>query len=474
MSGTMAEALTVTNSTLTNDLAQGGSDGNASSSTAAFVVVGTAIGGAIGEGAFFTAATPGLVVGNSTFTGNQSLGGSDLLYAASNFTFPLQPLVDAGSGRGGALGAVAGNVSLSQSTLTGNTAQGGSLATDVRNGITLIINGSAGLGGGVDDEFDFGVAPPPAATALTIAGTSITSNAALGSGPSGPGFGGGVASAQVNASVSNCIVKDNRATGSFGGGFTGSSSGTFSYTYGGGSATGGGLYSASGALTISSSAVDDNLAQGGPGSATLSGGGAGGGGVNSAAPLVLSNATLAGNQAVGGTSTAPLEIGGGAGGAGGGGLSCGAATITNSVFTDNLAIGGADGAGVGGGAGSGGASTGALDMSNCTFTGNQALGGAGLFGGIAEAGGLGVGSNGPNVEVSNTNFIGNSAIGGSGSIANENTGAATRALGAAYPLSFSRRTRARRPHSPTAISSRTSRSAGRVRTVPMVKVAACS
>ena len=85
-------ALTVTNSTLTNNLAQGGSDGNASSSTAAFVVVGTAIGGAIGEGAFFTAATPGLVVGNSTFTGNQSLGGSDLLYAASNFNLSAPTL----------------------------------------------------------------------------------------------------------------------------------------------------------------------------------------------------------------------------------------------------------------------------------------------------------------------------------------------------------------------------------------------
>ncbi len=104
--------------------------------------------------------------------------------------------------------------------------------------------------------------------------------------------------------MSNCIVKDNRATGSFGGGFTGSSSGTFSYTFGGGTAEGGGLYTASGALTIGNSAVDDNLAQGGPGGATFSGGGASGGGVNSVAPLVLSNVTLAGNQAVGGTSTA--------------------------------------------------------------------------------------------------------------------------------------------------------------------------
>ena len=132
-------SLSVTNSTLTDNLAQGGNNGNAEGSTAAFVVVGTAMGGAIGQGAFFTAATPSLVVGNSTFTGNQSLGGSNLLYAVSNF-YPPYP-ADAGSGRGGALGAVAGNVSISQSTLTGNTAQGGSLATDVLNGITLIIHG---------------------------------------------------------------------------------------------------------------------------------------------------------------------------------------------------------------------------------------------------------------------------------------------------------------------------------------------
>ncbi len=270
-------AFSVTNSTLTDNLAQGGSNGNAEGSTAAFVVVGTAMGGAIGQGAFFTAATPSLVVGKSTFTGNQSLGGSNLFYAVSNY-YPPYP-ADAGSGRGGALGSVAGSVSVSQSTITGNTAQGGSLATDVLDGITLIIMGSSGFGGAVDDEFDFGFTPPPAATALTIVGTSIKSNAALGSGPSGSGNGGGVASAEVNASVSNSIVEDNHATGSFGGGFSGSTSGFYSYTYGGGTASGGGLYSSSGALTISASAVDDNLAQGGPGGANFNGGGAGGGGV---------------------------------------------------------------------------------------------------------------------------------------------------------------------------------------------------
>jgi hypothetical protein len=177
------------------------------------------MGGAIGQGAFFTAAMPSLVVGNSTFTGNQSLGGSNLLYAVSNYYFPLP--ADTGSGRGGALGAVAGNVSISQSTLTGNTAQGGSLATDVLNGITLIIMGSTGFGGAVDDEFDFGFTPPPAATALTIVGTSIKSNAALGSGPSGSGNGGGVASAEVNASVSNSICTFTGNQASSGAGITG-------------------------------------------------------------------------------------------------------------------------------------------------------------------------------------------------------------------------------------------------------------
>jgi hypothetical protein len=206
-------ALCVTNSTLTDNLAQGGSNGNASGSTAAYVVVGTAIGGAIGESAFFTAATPSLVVGNSTFTGNQSLGGSSLLYSVSN-AYPPYP-ADAGSGRGGALGAVAGNVSISQSALNGNTAQGGNLATDVLNGITVILQGSSGFGGGIDDEFDFGFQAPQAATTLTINGTTIASNAALGSGPSGAGNGGGVASAQVNASVTDSIVEGNHATGSF-------------------------------------------------------------------------------------------------------------------------------------------------------------------------------------------------------------------------------------------------------------------
>ncbi len=39
-----------------------------------------------------------LVVGNRTFTGNQSLGGSNLFYAVSNF-YPQYP-ADAGSGHG--------------------------------------------------------------------------------------------------------------------------------------------------------------------------------------------------------------------------------------------------------------------------------------------------------------------------------------------------------------------------------------
>ena len=169
-------SLTITNSTLTNNLVQGGSNGNASGSTASFVVVGTAIGGAIGSGAFFTTAVPSLTAGNSTFSGNQSLGGSNVTDAAAVNVFPNPS--DAGSGRGGALGAVAGNVSISNSSLTGNTAQGGALVSDFQNSKNFTKAGAAGFGGGVDDEFDFGFVAPASPLALSLANTSITGDRA--------------------------------------------------------------------------------------------------------------------------------------------------------------------------------------------------------------------------------------------------------------------------------------------------------
>src|SRR5262249_49183312 len=69
-------SVNVTDSTLNNNLIQGGSHGNANASTATFALNGTATGGAIGTGAFFTTATPNLVIAGSTVSGNQSLGGT--------------------------------------------------------------------------------------------------------------------------------------------------------------------------------------------------------------------------------------------------------------------------------------------------------------------------------------------------------------------------------------------------------------
>jgi hypothetical protein len=63
------------------------------------------------------------------------------LYAVSNY-YPPYP-VDAGSGRGGALAVVAGNVSISQSTLTGNTAQGGDAGAQGLGGGLFNLNGTA-------------------------------------------------------------------------------------------------------------------------------------------------------------------------------------------------------------------------------------------------------------------------------------------------------------------------------------------
>src|SRR5262249_44565998 len=74
--------LTVSNSMLTNNLNQGGSNGDATGSTASFVFVGSAIGGAVGSGVFFTTATPTLANTGSMLSGNQSIGGTSVLVAS--------------------------------------------------------------------------------------------------------------------------------------------------------------------------------------------------------------------------------------------------------------------------------------------------------------------------------------------------------------------------------------------------------
>src|SRR5262249_10043703 len=221
---------------------QGGSNGDASGSTAPFTFAGTAVGGAVGSGVFFTTATPTLVIIGSTLSGNQSIPGTSGRVSSYYGTDP-------GNGRGGAIGIIAGNASVSGSTISGNLAESGALQTYLGQYGSIIPRA---LGGGLDDE-QFG--SPPFAT-LTVTNSTISGNVAQNiSSPDAFGYGGGL-DTQVSTQVINSTVSGNQAIGGPGG--RGVIAGN------GGKAAGGGIYS-TGSITISGSTVRDNVAQGGPG-----------------------------------------------------------------------------------------------------------------------------------------------------------------------------------------------------------------
>jgi hypothetical protein len=111
---------------------------------------------------------PTLAIAGSALSGNQSLAGTSVV-VVSPFT------TDDGSGRGGAVGAVAGDVSISNSAITSNLAEGGALFA-VSQGATLI---QFVFGGGIDYH-EFG--SPAVSPTLSITGSTIRDNVALGNG----------------------------------------------------------------------------------------------------------------------------------------------------------------------------------------------------------------------------------------------------------------------------------------------------
>jgi len=403
-------SLTVTNSALDNNLDQAGNNGDATASMATFQFVGSAVGGAIGCGAFFSTATPVLAINSSTLSGNLSVGGTNVSITGPIFFYSS---ADAGKGRGGAVGAVAGNVTVSGSAIGGNLAQSGALINDFNLGSLGFSRGSDAIGGGIDDSYDAGFAVPSEMPTLTILNSTLSGNTSLGTGPTGSGDGGGLNMNEVSAQITGSTASGNRALGGPAGGyvnFYGSA-----VLSGGGSGAGAGIDGSGGSLTISGSTIKNNLAQGGPGTTLKdsAGGGSGAGISSSGQNFVLVDSLLTGNQALGGNAISDSQGQGGQSSSGGLYLGYTSATIISTVFSNNLAQGGIgsnSGGGANGGAGHFGG--GQVQMTNCLITGNEVIGGAGSpvgpgFGGIAGAGGLGIFNT--NANISKTTFQGNMA-----------------------------------------------------------------
>ena len=180
---------------------------------------------------------------------------------------------------------------------------------------------------------------------VTLSNLAITGGHASGGGPAGAG--GGILSFNATLTLNNCVITGNTAA-----------------TAGGGIVTGTLSPVSAGMLTLNSSRVTNNVAQG-------LGGGGGGGILNHNGTAVLNGSVVSGNTGPGGGG---IASGNGNGGLGGGGT----LTITGSQISGNTANAGPEGGG--GGIANGGD----LTLTASSVTGNQAAGGAG--GGILNHG----------------------------------------------------------------------------------------
>jgi hypothetical protein len=178
-----------------------------------------------------------------------------------------------------------------------------------------------------------------------------------------------------------------------------------------------------GTLSLDGVTIQNNTAQGWPGSqysyGPTSGGPAAGGGVYSTGALTMLGCTIRNNSAVGGRGADSYQgytidpgliniVRGGAGGSASGAgiyVAAGNASVVNSTFTGNSARGGDGGAAYGkrrnGGAGGAGLGGGlyvygaGATLRNCTITSNSAIGGTaggGAVNGQAIGGGIYIGT----------------------------------------------------------------------------------
>jgi hypothetical protein len=306
--------LILTNSVISNNLAQGGNAGNnnpngSGNDTGVDLSGGGGIeyNGGVGSG---------LTILNCTITGNESFGGNVAQGVG-------------GSGGGGGIfcqnfgsNLQDGKLTISGSTVAGNSALAGAGASGFRGGTAL--------GGGMEIEGN-----PLLATSLTLANNSAIGGPGSAGAPGGTGFGGGIDLSfdTVVASLANCAVTGNLAQG--GTGSTGANGGNGE---GGGVALGAGGFFAPGvpdfsSVTLNGVLISGNQALGGAGGQGGNGGAGLGGGIyaGDVTTVTIQNTQIVGNVADGGAS------GGGSGQAGqgvGGGVYVSAqATVTADTLT---------------------------------------------------------------------------------------------------------------------------------------------
>lgn len=269
---------TISNCTISGNLAVAGDNGiGLSASTGVNFGVGSEFSAANGGGVYNAVGM--LTVDNSTLSGNEAVGGSDSAPATGGVASPAT-----GSGQGGGMVNLAGMATVSNCTLIDNKAIGGNTTTGP---------GAITDGGGISNWGtalnEFGMPGLPGI--LTLTNSALIGNQAIaGRGANDPsgysgavwGFaaGGGLDVAfSGNATVTNCTLIGNQAIGSNavngGTGFGGGISLGFSYFFN----TAAFPVVDLSTLSLSDSRILGNIAQGGSGAATGTGGNGLGGGL---------------------------------------------------------------------------------------------------------------------------------------------------------------------------------------------------
>jgi hypothetical protein len=375
-----------------------------------------------------------LAISDSTFSGNSAVatstnpslalhefaaGGALLTFAGtlsvSGCRFAGNVASSTGFAGGGAIENQLSPATVSASTFTANLAQG--------------RQGASSAGGAVDDIFF---------STMTLTGCRFSANQAVagdqanGVNTFGQAQGGAVRVSRSALAVSDCTLSDNLAQGGAACINSGAPTPDLAFV---GSAFGGGIYGFRGSsITIADSTLRGNAAIAQPSGAGPGAFVAGGAVVSDLnGSLTVSDTLFQDNWATGGAGAAGGEGGSALGGAVAN-LYNSSAAFTACRFIANQAVGGSGGAGAVGGTSAGGAISNGpgfglltgpdhspMTLAGCLLAGNVAAGGAG---GLGAAGGNGIGGGiflgflngptGPTLDVSGSRIVGNLAVGGSG------------------------------------------------------------